>query len=134
MKAFLVLMGAGVERTDARGVAIWRFPAGSHVVVATRVGSLPDSASVVVAAGTDTAITIPLRSQGDPLVAAERRLGRYRVFMNLENLGDVRMTNHQPLARPVRGEGGRWTMDAWAPLEGRVINGGVRIDVGRSSD
>jgi iron complex outermembrane receptor protein len=65
---------------------------------------------------------------------AERRLGRYRVFMNLENLGDVRMTNHQPLARPIRGEGGRWTMDAWAPLEGRVINGGVRIDVGRSAD
>jgi len=22
---------------------------------------------------------------------------------------------------------GRWTVDAWAPLDGRVINGGVRF-------
>jgi outer membrane receptor for ferrienterochelin and colicins len=22
---------------------------------------------------------------------------------------------------------GRWTVDAWAPLEGRVINGGLRV-------
>ena len=29
-----------------------------------------------------------------------------------------------------RGLDGRWTTDAWAPLEGRVINGGVRIDLG----
>jgi hypothetical protein len=33
----------------------------------------------------------------------------------------------------LRGEGGRWTTDAWAPLDGRVINGGFRLDVGRAS-
>jgi hypothetical protein len=22
---------------------------------------------------------------------------------------------------------GRWTVDAWAPLDGRVVNGGVRV-------
>jgi hypothetical protein len=27
---------------------------------------------------------------------------------------------------PARGVDGRWTVDAWAPLEGRVINGGRR--------
>ncbi|MDQ3997195.1 MAG: hypothetical protein M3303_09270 [Gemmatimonadota bacterium] len=30
--------------------------------------------------------------------------------------------------RPTPGEGGRWTTDAWAPLDGRVINAGLRLD------
>ena len=58
---------------------------------------------------------------------AEQRVGRVRVFLNLENLGGVRQTNYAPLVRPVRAPDGRWTTDAWAPLEGRVINGGVRL-------
>jgi len=28
---------------------------------------------------------------------------------------------------PAPGEGGRWTTDAWAPLEGRLFNLGVRL-------
>jgi iron complex outermembrane receptor protein len=60
----------------------------------------------------------------------EKHLGRFRVFVNMENLGNVRLSNYQPLVRPSRGEGGRWTTDAWAPLEGRVINGGVRVNLG----
>jgi iron complex outermembrane receptor protein len=28
---------------------------------------------------------------------------------------------------PSRAVDGRWTVDVWAPLEGRVINGGVRF-------
>ena len=58
---------------------------------------------------------------------AEQRVGRARVFVNLENLGGVRQTNCAPLVRPARAPDGRWTTDAWAPLEGRVINGGVRL-------
>jgi iron complex outermembrane receptor protein len=58
---------------------------------------------------------------------AEQRVGRARVFVNLENLGGVRQTNYAPLVRPARAPDGRWTTDAWAPLEGRVINGGVRL-------
>ena len=58
---------------------------------------------------------------------AERRVGVARVFVNLENIGNVRMTNYQPLVRPTRGMGGRWTSDAWAPLDGRVINLGMRF-------
>lgn len=61
---------------------------------------------------------------------AERRVGRMRVFVNLENLGNVRMTSFQPLVRPSPGEGGRWTTDAWAPLDGRTFNGGVRLELG----
>jgi len=58
----------------------------------------------------------------------ERRLGRIRLFVNVENLADVRQTKDAPLIRPVRLPDGRWTVDAWAPLDGRVWNGGVRID------
>lgn len=57
-------------------------------------------------------------------------LGRYRVFLNLENLLDVRQTRHDPLLRPARAPDGRWTVDAWAPLEGFVANAGVRIRFG----
>jgi iron complex outermembrane receptor protein len=57
----------------------------------------------------------------------EKRFGRVRVFLNLENLGNVRQTHWEPLLRPVAAPDGRWTVDAWAPLDGRVINGGIRV-------
>ena len=73
----------------------------------------------------------PYRSQSDGYVLfgglVERRFGRVRLFVNAENLGGVRQTRFDPLIRPSRAADGRWTVDAWAPLDGRVINGGVRI-------
>jgi len=57
----------------------------------------------------------------------ERRFGRVRVFLNVEDLGDVRQTKRDPLLRPSPAVDGRWTVDAWAPLDGRVFNGGVRV-------
>ena len=60
-------------------------------------------------------------------VLASRRLGRALLFINGENLTNVKQTDWDPLLRPTRGIDGRWTVDAWAPLDGRVINGGVRI-------
>jgi iron complex outermembrane receptor protein len=57
----------------------------------------------------------------------ERRVGRARVFVNAENLGDVRQSRWQPLVRPSAAADGRWTVDAWAPLDGRVVNAGVRV-------
>jgi iron complex outermembrane receptor protein len=60
-------------------------------------------------------------------VFGEHRVGRWRVFVNADNLTDVRQTRWDPIARPVRDVDGRWTVDAWAPLAGRVINGGIRI-------
>jgi outer membrane receptor for ferrienterochelin and colicins len=50
-----------------------------------------------------------------------------KLFVNAENLGDVRQTKHDPLLLPVRESDGRWTVDAWAPLDGRVVNGGARL-------
>ena len=73
----------------------------------------------------------PFRTQGKPYMVfgalVERRVGRYRLFINGENLADVRQTDWDPLIRPARGVDGRWTVDSWAPLDGRNINGGVRI-------
>ena len=58
----------------------------------------------------------------------ERRVGPLRLFINGENLTDTRQTRwDDPFLRPARAADGRWTVDAWAPLDGRVINGGVRI-------
>ena len=57
----------------------------------------------------------------------ERRIGRLRVFVNVENLADTRQTKYDPLIRPTRLLDGRWSVDAWAPLDGRVWNAGVRV-------
>lgn len=73
----------------------------------------------------------PYRGESRPYVVvgmlAERRVGRARVFVNAENLLDARLTRWQRLVLPARSPGHRWTTDAWAPLEGRVINAGVRL-------
>ena len=73
----------------------------------------------------------PYRSRSEPYVVAgllgELRFGRWRVFVNAENLTNVRQTHWDPIARPARDVDGRWTVDAWAPLKGRVINGGLRV-------
>jgi iron complex outermembrane receptor protein len=60
---------------------------------------------------------------------AERRIGKVRAFVNLENLLDVRQTRYDPLVLPARSREGRWTTDVWAPLDGRVVNAGVRIEL-----
>jgi iron complex outermembrane receptor protein len=57
----------------------------------------------------------------------ERQFGAWRLFVNGENLTDVRQTRWQPLIRPTQAPDGRWTVDAWAPLEGRNVNGGLRV-------
>jgi outer membrane receptor for ferrienterochelin and colicins len=73
----------------------------------------------------------PFRAQSEAYVLfgglVERRIGRIRLFVNAENLGGVRQTKWNPLIRPTQAADGRWTVDAWAPLDGRVINGGVRV-------
>jgi iron complex outermembrane receptor protein len=58
----------------------------------------------------------------------ERRLGPMRVFLNAENVLDTRQTTYDRLVRPMQTPEGRWTTDVWAPLDGRVFNGGVRIE------
>jgi len=50
------------------------------------------------------------------------------MFVNAENLTDVRHTRYEPLLLPAPGPGGRVTVDPWAPLAGRLVNAGVRFD------
>jgi iron complex outermembrane receptor protein len=73
----------------------------------------------------------PYRDVSEPYVIvgvlAERQLGRIRLFINGENLTGVRQARWDPLLRPSRAIDGRWTVDAWAPLEGRNVNGGLRL-------
>jgi outer membrane receptor for ferrienterochelin and colicins len=73
----------------------------------------------------------PFRAESEPYMIvgllAERQFGRIRLFVNGENLTGVRQTRWDPLLRPSRAADGRWTVDAWAPLEGRNVNGGVRL-------
>jgi len=57
----------------------------------------------------------------------ERRFGKFSAFVNAENLGNVRQSDWNPLLRTTRAVDGRWTLDAWAPLDGRVFNGGIRV-------
>ena len=76
----------------------------------------------------------PYRTRGESYwelgLLGEVVLGRYRVFLNLENLLDVRQTRESPLIRPTRAPDGRWTVDAWQPLEGFIANAGIRVRFG----
>jgi iron complex outermembrane receptor protein len=60
-------------------------------------------------------------------VLADRAFGRYRVYVNLENLTGVRQSDYDPLWRPTQAIDGRWSVDAWAPLDGRTMNAGIRV-------
>jgi iron complex outermembrane receptor protein len=79
----------------------------------------------------------PYRTVSRPYVVmgilAERVLrtpvGQARLFINAENIGNVRQTKSDPLVLPARGEGGRWTTDAWTDLSGFVLNGGIRLRI-----
>jgi outer membrane receptor for ferrienterochelin and colicins len=73
----------------------------------------------------------PFRNESEPYLlwgaVAEWRVGRARLFINVENLSDIRQTTYDPLVRPSPGPLGTWTVDAWGPLEGRILNGGIRF-------
>jgi outer membrane receptor protein involved in Fe transport len=84
--------------------------------------------------GAQTLEDNPYRTRSEPYVhvglLGEIVLGRYRLFLNLENLLNVRQSREDPLIRPSRAPSGRWTVDAWAPLEGFIANAGLRIQFG----
>ncbi|MXO73478.1 TonB-dependent receptor [Altererythrobacter buctensis] len=63
-------------------------------------------------------------------VLGEISLGRVSIFANAENILNVRQTKYDPLLLPQRAPSGEWTVDAWAPLEGFILNGGVRLRFG----
>lgn len=54
---------------------------------------------------------------------AEKKFGIVRLFVNFENIFDTRQTRFESIINPASGR----TVPIYAPLEGRVINGGVRL-------
>lgn len=73
----------------------------------------------------------PYRTHSKPYfeigLLGEIVVGKVRLFLNAENLLGIRQTRYNSLLRPQRAPDGRWTVDAWAPLEGFTLNGGVRF-------
>jgi outer membrane receptor for ferrienterochelin and colicins len=76
----------------------------------------------------------PYRTRSRPYVQlgamGELILGKVSLFVNAENLLNVRQTHYDPLLLPNRAATGAWTVDAWAPTDGFVVNGGVRFRFG----
>lgn len=76
----------------------------------------------------------PYRSRSRPYfeigMLGEIAVGKARLFLNAENILNVRQTRWNRLLRPARAADGRWTTDVWAPTEGFVLNGGVRLKFG----
>jgi iron complex outermembrane receptor protein len=63
-------------------------------------------------------------------VLGEIVLGKVSLFVNAENILGVRQTRYDPLLRPNRAPSGQWTVDVWAPTEGFILNGGLRLRFG----
>jgi iron complex outermembrane receptor protein len=57
-------------------------------------------------------------------------VGKTRLFLNAENILNIRQAKYDPLLLRNRAPDGRWTVDVWAPTEGFVLNGGVRLRFG----
>lgn len=77
----------------------------------------------------------PYRTMSKPYFTIDaliqKQLGRVILFLHGEDLNNLRQTKYDPILRPTPGPGGRWTTDVWAPLEGRVVNFGVRVQYAR---
>jgi iron complex outermembrane receptor protein len=80
--------------------------------------------------GTQALVDDPYRTRSKPylytMFLVMRQVGPFEVVANFENLLNVRQTRYEPLVLPAPMTGGRWTTDAWAPLEGFMANLAVR--------
>ena len=75
----------------------------------------------------------PYRSVSEPYIdlnaLGEIRLGAMSLFVNAINLTNVRQTRFDPLLRTTPGLGGTPITEAWAPLDGRTFNVGIRAEL-----
>ncbi|MBP2160539.1 MULTISPECIES: TonB-dependent receptor domain-containing protein [Asticcacaulis] len=76
----------------------------------------------------------PYRSKSKPYyllgLMGEKAFGNLRVFLNLENILDVRQSRYDPMLLQQRSPEGLWTVDAWAPTDGFTVNAGIRVRFG----
>ena len=71
------------------------------------------------------------RSYFEVGIFGEITMGKASVFLNLENILNIRQTRHESLLLPTQASDGRWTVDAWGPTDGFVVNGGIRLRLGQ---
>ncbi|MBM3262575.1 MAG: TonB-dependent receptor [candidate division Zixibacteria bacterium] len=60
-------------------------------------------------------------------ILGEKAWGRLRFFVNGENLTDTRQTRYEPIITGNPNNGPVRLLPIYAPLEGRVVNGGIRV-------
>ena len=75
----------------------------------------------------------PYRNTSEPYIElnalGEIHFAVVSIFVNAINLTNVRQTRFDPLVRPTPGLGGTPITEVWAPLEGRTLNVGIRVDL-----
>jgi hypothetical protein len=69
---------------------------------------------------------------GKPYVTIDARFEKQirwgaTIFAYAKDLTGVHQLQFGPVLRPSSGAAGQWADNAWAPLEGRVINAGLRV-------
>jgi outer membrane receptor for ferrienterochelin and colicin len=73
----------------------------------------------------------PYRAESKPYLhlglLGEITLGNTGIFLNAENLLNVRQTKEDPLVLPTRAPDGQWTTGIWSRNDGFILNGGVRV-------
>ena len=57
-------------------------------------------------------------------------LGKVSLFVNAENLLNVRQTKEDSLVLPDQAPSGRWTTDIWSRNDGFTVNAGLRFQFG----
>jgi len=57
----------------------------------------------------------------------EKHVKRAILFVRGRNLTNVHQSQFTPLLRRASGPAGQWTNDVWAPLDGLVVNAGLRV-------
>lgn len=76
----------------------------------------------------------PYRTQSEPYwhlgLLGEIVLGSTSLFINFENLLDVRQSREDSILLPARAADGQWTTDIWQNTDGFIVNGGVRFRFG----
>jgi outer membrane receptor for ferrienterochelin and colicins len=57
----------------------------------------------------------------------EKHIGPTILFVRGKNLTAVKQSQYAPVLLSASGAAGQWTRDAWAPLDGFVLNAGLRM-------
>jgi len=76
----------------------------------------------------------PYRERSDPYwhlgLLGQVTIGKVSLFVNAENLLNVRQTKEDSLVLPEQAASGRWTTDIWSRNDGFTVNAGLRFQFG----